>query len=76
MMSLKSILSFFLVLMCLTTLPAAKAEEEDAALRDLQIGMQGLKEAAKNPVMLAQLLRDLAVRIYDMAVVVVLQLLL
>ena len=63
MMSLKSILSLFVLLMCLGTLTVAKKEEEDSALRDLQIGMQGLKEAASNPAMMAQLMRDLAVRV-------------
>jgi hypothetical protein len=62
MMSLKSILSFFLLLVCLvTSSSAAKKEEEESALQDLQIGMTGLKEAADNPVLLAQLMRDLAV---------------
>lgn len=60
-MSLKSILSFFLLLVCFVTSSSAKKEEEDSALRDLQIGMAGLKEAAGNPAMLAQLMRDLAV---------------
>jgi hypothetical protein len=46
------------------TSTAAKKEEEDSALRDLQIGMQGLKEAAGNPVLLAQLMRDLAVSFF------------
>ena len=31
------------------------------AMRDMQAGMAGLKEAANNPAMLAQLMRDLAV---------------
>jgi len=62
MMSLKFILSVFLLLVCLTTTSfAAKKEDEDSALRDLQIGMTGLKEAANNPALLAQLMRDLAV---------------
>jgi uncharacterized membrane protein len=34
---------------------------DDEALRDLQIGMQGLKEAANNPELLAQLMHDLQV---------------
>ena len=42
---------------------AAKSnEEDDEALRDLYTGMAGLKEAASNPQMLAQLMRDLQVR--------------
>jgi hypothetical protein len=35
---------------------------DDEALRDLHIGMQGLKEAAQNPALLAQLMQDLQVR--------------
>lgn len=63
MMSLKSILSFFLLLVCVvTTASAANKEEEESAMRDLQVGMAGLKEAASNPALLAQLMRDLAVR--------------
>lgn len=48
-------------MVCLMTSFAAKKEEEESALRDLQIGMAGLKEAASNPALLAQLMRDLAV---------------
>jgi hypothetical protein len=40
--------------------PAAFAQERDP-MRDLQIGMQGLKEAANNPELLAQLMHDLQV---------------
>ena len=38
-----------------------KDEEKNQAMRDMQSGMAGLKEAANNPAMLAQLMRDLAV---------------
>jgi predicted small secreted protein len=34
----------------------------DEALRDMQIGMQGLQAAAKDPAMMAQLMADLQVR--------------
>ncbi len=61
MLSFKLILSCFLLLACLVTTSLAKKEEEESALRDLQIGMAGLKEAASNPALLAQLMRDLAV---------------
>ena len=37
------------------------AQEGDAALRDLEIGLAGLQEAAKNPALLAQLMQDLQV---------------
>jgi len=60
-MSLKSILSLFVLVVCLLTSTAAKKKDEDDALRDLQMGMQGLKEAASNPALMAQLMRDLAV---------------
>lgn len=62
MYSLKSIFTLlFVVLACATTAFAKKKEEEDAALRDLHTGMAGLKEAASNPALLAQLMRDMAV---------------
>ena len=64
MLSLKSILSFFVLMVCLMTSFAAKKEDDESALRDLQIGMAGLKEAASNPALLAQLMRDLAVSIW------------
>uniref|UniRef100_A0A7S1UP72 STI1 domain-containing protein n=1 Tax=Grammatophora oceanica TaxID=210454 RepID=A0A7S1UP72_9STRA len=38
---------------------SALAQEGDDALRDLQIGMEGLREATKNPALLAQLMKDL-----------------
>lgn len=43
-----------------TTTPVL-AQEGDAALRDLEIGLAGLQEAAKNPALLAQLMQDLQV---------------
>lgn len=64
MFSLKSLFSFFVLLACLASSTTyAKKDDDDSALRDLQIGMQGLKEAANNPTMMAQLMRDLAVRV-------------
>jgi outer membrane lipoprotein-sorting protein len=40
----------------------AMAQDKDAeAIRDLQLGLQGLQEAAKNPGLLAQLMQDLQV---------------
>lgn len=41
---------------------AKKKDQEDQALNDLYAGMAGLKEAAQNPALLAQLMRDLQVR--------------
>lgn len=66
MMSIKSILTVFMLFACLFTVSfAKKKDEEDAAARaarDMQMGMAGLKEAASNPALLAQLMRDLQVR--------------
>jgi len=53
-MLFKTILSFSLLLAA----PVFSQSDEDA-LRDLQVGMAGLQEAAKNPALLAQLLQDL-----------------
>lgn len=61
MFSLKSLFTFLFVVLACATTSFAKKEEEDAALRDMQIGMAGLKEAAGNPALLAQLMRDMAV---------------
>lgn len=44
----------------LATVSAQNAAAEEA-LRDMQIGMQGLAAAAKDPAMLAQLMADLQV---------------
>ena len=38
----------------------ASAQQDDA-LRDIQLGMAGLKEAGGNPALLAQLFRDMQV---------------
>ena len=65
MMSLKSILSLFMLVACLFTVSFAKKKDDDdaaaRAARDLQMGMAGLKEASQNPALLAQLMRDLQV---------------
>jgi hypothetical protein len=64
MMSLKSILSLFMLVACLFTVSFAKKDDDEAsgqAARDLQMGMAGLKEAGSNPALLAQLMRDLQV---------------
>lgn len=53
-MLFKTILSFSLLLAA----PVFSQSDEEA-LRDLQVGMAGLQEAAKNPALLAQLLQDL-----------------
>lgn len=41
--------------------PVLADDAKDDALRNMQIGMQGLKEAANNPQLLAQLMHDLQV---------------
>ena len=41
---------------------AAKVDEKEQAANDFYMGMAGLKEAASNPAMLAQLMQDLQVR--------------
>ena len=38
------------------------ASAQDGTLNDIQLGMQGLMEASKNPEVLAQLLKDMQVR--------------
>jgi hypothetical protein len=57
--------SLFVIVACvfaLTSVDGKKSnEEEDLALKDLYTGMAGLKEAAQNPALLAQLMRDLQV---------------
>ena len=60
---LQAILSITLVLCSLFVVSFAKEDEDVAAraIRDMQAGMAGLKEASKNPAMLAQLMRDLQV---------------
>jgi hypothetical protein len=58
----QSLYSLFVILACLIAVTVAKKkEEEDQALKDLYTGMAGLKEAANNPALLAQLMRDLQV---------------
>jgi hypothetical protein len=62
MHAFKSIYSLLLVLACLFAGSyAKKKEQEDQALNDLYAGIAGLKEAAQNPALLAQLMRDLQV---------------
>jgi hypothetical protein len=55
---LRSILTFSLL-----SLTPAVAQESDA-LRDLQLGLNGILEASKNPELLAQLMQDLQVRFH------------
>jgi hypothetical protein len=57
-----SLHSLFVIVACLLAVAVAKKkDEEDQALKDLYTGMAGLKEAANNPALLAQLMRDLQV---------------
>jgi hypothetical protein len=63
MLSVKKFFTALFLLSCLATSAFAKkmTEEEEKAARDLQIGMQGLKQAGSDPALLAQLMRDLQV---------------
>ena len=62
MISLKTIFSLlFLVSSIANSALAKKKDDEEQALRDVQLGLQGLKEATQNPAMLAQMMRDLQV---------------
>ena len=64
MISLKTLFSLLFLLACIaTSVVAKKKEDEEQALRDVQLGLQGLKEATQNPALLAQMMRDLQVRI-------------
>lgn len=66
MISLKSILSVFVILACFVAIAVAKKDEEDPsaqAIKDLKVGMAGLQEAASNPAILAQLMQDLQVSV-------------
>lgn len=50
---------------CLVLLvwPSVSAQQLDGtALRDIQVGMEGLMEASKDPMILAQLMKDMQVR--------------
>ena len=62
MISLKTVFSLlFLVASIANSALAKKKDDEEQALRDVQLGLQGLKEATQNPAMLAQMMRDLQV---------------
>lgn len=64
MISLKSILSVFIILACFVAITVAKKDEEDStaqAIKDLKVGMAGLQDASSNPAVLAQLMKDLQV---------------
>ena len=41
--------------------PTNAQDKDTDAMRDLQLGLQGIQEAAKNPALLAQLMQDLQV---------------
>ena len=55
-MFIKTILSFLLLLV------AFCAAQDRDAMADIQVGLAGLKEAGKNPELMAQLIRDMQVR--------------
>lgn len=59
----QTIINITLIVSSLFVLSRAKDDEDVTAqaIRDMQAGMAGLKEASKNPAMLAQLMRDLQV---------------
>lgn len=59
-----SILSFMAGLLAVATTCHAQDKKVDPAqaMRDMQIGMSGLKQAGEDPEMLAQLMRDMQVR--------------
>lgn len=56
-MFFRTLFSFLLVL-----LVSFCAAQESDTMRDIQLGLQGLKEAGKDPALLAQLMRDMQVR--------------
>jgi hypothetical protein len=51
-----------LLLLLLSAASIVSAQNAEDALRDMQIGMQGLQAAASDPAMMAQLMADLQVR--------------
>ena len=56
-------MKFLKTLVSLAILPLAVAQDTGRDVtRDLQIGLEGLNEAASNPQLLAQLMHDLQVR--------------
>jgi hypothetical protein len=59
---LKTTLAFSVLLFA----PVSAQNKEGDAMRDLQLGLQGIQEAAKNPALLAQLMQDLQVRVRGM----------
>jgi hypothetical protein len=64
MMSFKSLFSILCLLVCFATSTLAKKDDDEAmqqAIRDMQMGMEGLKEAGTNPQILAQMMRDMQV---------------
>lgn len=62
-MSLRSLFSFLVLLVCFVAATKAKKDDDEnaQAIRDMEIGLAGLKEAQNNPALLAQLMRDLQV---------------
>jgi hypothetical protein len=57
-MFVKTLFSFLLLL---AVVGFSAAQDRDA-MQDIQIGLQGLQQAAKDPALLAQLIRDMQVR--------------
>jgi len=54
----KTLFSFLLLLLVVAFCAAQDAKD---TLQDIQLGLQGLKEAASNPALMAQLMRDMQV---------------
>jgi hypothetical protein len=65
MMMLRRLVPSLLLLLLSSTSSIVSAQNAaEDALRDMQIGMQGLQAAASDPAMMAQLMADLQVRRY------------
>ena len=62
MMIFRKALFALIGLLSLSTLGLAQDDAKAQALRDVQIGMQGLMQATEDPALLAQLMRDMQVR--------------
>ena len=65
MMSIKFLFALLFVLVCVTSsVMGAKNEDDDPTAKaqyDIQVGMKMMQEAASNPALMAQLMRDLQV---------------
>lgn len=64
MMMLRRLAPSLLILLSSGSSIVSAQNAAEQALRDMQIGMQGLQAASSDPAMMAQLLADLQVRRY------------